>query len=93
MKPPVALSARLNRSPPRPASRGTSARWLNDSQRILFTDRASLRLLEVGTKWSSEVFNLGGSSVLGMIAIAPDGKQIYMNVESPEADLWLMTLD
>ena len=31
--------------------------------------------------------------MLGMIAIAPDGKQIYMNVESPEADLWLMTLD
>ncbi len=72
---------------------GSLARWLNDSQKVFFTDRASLRLLDVGTKKSSEILTLDGSSLLGEIAIASDGKQIYMNVESPEADLWMMSLD
>ena len=81
------------RSYERLAAPGSLARWLGDSRRILYTDRASLRLLDIGTKKSIEILTLGGSSLLGEVALAPDGKQIYMNVEAPEADLWLMSLD
>ena len=75
------------------ASPAAYGRWLGDGEKILFVNRGGLKLLDVGTKRSSEVFDFGGSSALVDLDLAPDGKRLYMAVEFPDADLWLMNID
>ena len=71
-------------------SNGGDAIWLNDNRHLLFTDlRGRLRLLDIATKTSREVFSILPDSIESP-ALSRDNRTLYFTRGTKQTDIWLM---
>ena len=67
--------------------------WLNDSRRLLFSDRNGLSLIDRVTKQSHPI--LLNSGTVGYFDVTPsaDNKTLYFRGDETESDIWMANLD
>lgn len=72
--------------------RSSSAHWLPDSHRMLIVnDKGELVIVDADTKrrnvlptrWPFQIAN-------GFVAVAPDGRTIYLRARRVESDIWMV---
>jgi eukaryotic-like serine/threonine-protein kinase len=72
--------------------KGWSPRFLPDGKRILFSDRASVFLIDAATKKEHMVLPAPGDAWLIWFCPAPDGRSIYTLRQLTESDIWMADL-
>src|SRR5262249_57780559 len=69
---------------------GWAARWLSDSQRLIFWKFTGIYLLDTRSGKVQQIYSPAARQVMG-VAPSPDDRRIYFGLRSTEADIWLMT--
>jgi Tol biopolymer transport system component len=72
--------------------KGWSPRFLPDGKRILFSDRASVFVIDAATKKEQLVLPAPGDAWLLWFSPAPDGRSIYTLRQLTESDIWMADL-
>lgn len=64
--------------------------WLNDSKRILYSEKGSFYIMDTGSGKSKLIYNVNKNfiSTSRMFVLSPDNKTIYYIKEEKESDIW-----
>ena len=68
--------------------RGDFAQWLPDGKRLLFRDGDKIAMIDVASK---KVRPIPLPRPITGFALAPDGRALYLQERTSEADIWLVT--
>jgi Tol biopolymer transport system component len=69
------------------ADRGELPQWLPDGKRVLFRDGDKISVIDVASKAVRPIL----SRQINGFAIAPDGRALYLQERTSEADIWMVT--
>ncbi len=67
---------------------GGNPMWLNDNQRLLYSDNDKIYLLDTKTAKSREIFASRGNYIR-QFELTRDNRTIYFGIELLEADIWI----
>jgi eukaryotic-like serine/threonine-protein kinase len=70
---------------------GSACCWLNDSRRVLVTDRGRLFLVDVNSKASRQVMSVAPDE-FNSVTVSRDNRTLYFTRETQQGDIWLMTM-
>jgi serine/threonine protein kinase/Tol biopolymer transport system component len=71
---------------------GFGASWLHDSQRLLYVEGESLKLLDIDTGQSRELLAAPPDSSFQRVRASRDDLTLYVVRDADEGDLWMVTL-
>jgi Tol biopolymer transport system component len=70
---------------------GQKPRWLSDSRRVVYVDAGTLRLMDVESGRSRELYAVRGERLVDP-AISRNDRTVYFSRHRDEADIWMGTL-
>ena len=72
--------------------RGSGPIWLNDNRRLIYAELTRLYLLDTLTGQRRELYSVAPNN-LGRLSLSRDNRRLYYSLFTPEADIWLVSLD
>jgi Tol biopolymer transport system component len=82
------LYSMAHRSYEKLADEGKSPQWLPDGKHVLFVSHGRLNVIDVTSKQSRTI---PLPRPIDDFAISPDGRALYLNERTAEADIWMMS--
>ncbi len=70
------------------ADEGTMPKWLPDGKHVLFVSGTQLKIIEIASK---QIRTIPLLRPIRAFAVAPDGRALYLNERTSEADIWMMS--
>jgi len=64
--------------------------WLNDGRRVLFLEKSTVKLIDVGTRVTRELLSVAPDTMDLKWSITRDNLTIYFVRQVQQADIWLM---
>jgi eukaryotic-like serine/threonine-protein kinase len=72
--------------------RGTEPIWLSDNRRLIYTELTKLYLLDTLTGQRRELYSVAPNN-FGRLSLSRDNRRLYYSLFTPEADIWLVSLN
>ena len=66
--------------------------WLNDSRQILFSTKEHILVADIQTKKIQEIYSTDRAPI-NVYSLTKDNRYIYGTIATPEADIWMLSLE